>query len=55
MLNVTVDTIIMDAKSDRRKSDYRVYNEYRQKLGLVCSTSEQYQEACKSVAKALKL
>lgn len=55
MLSMTVDTLIMDAKSDRRKGDYRVYNDYKQKLELVCSSSEEYQEACRSLAKALRI
>lgn len=50
-----VDRIILDARADRRKGDYRVYNDYKQKLGLVCSSSEEYQEACKSLAKALRV
>lgn len=55
MTEVTVDTIIMDAKSDRRKGDYRVYNDYKQRLGLVCKDSEEYEDACKNLAKALRL
>lgn len=55
MMNMTVDTIVMDAKADRRKRDYRVYNDYKQKLGLVCSSSEEYEDACKRIADALKL
>lgn len=55
MLNMTVDTLIMDAKADNRKGNSGVYEWYKQKLGLVCSSSEEYQEACKSLAKALKI
>ena len=53
MITVTVDTIIMDAKADRRKGDYRVYNDYKQKLGCVCTSSAEYEDACKRIAKAL--
>ena len=55
MLTMTVETILMDAKADNRKGNYGVYEWYKQKLGLVCSSSEEYQEACRSVAKALKI
>lgn len=52
---MTVKEIIMDAKSDRRKGDYRVYNDYKQKLGIVCSSSQEYQEACIEIARALRV
>ena len=55
MITVTVDTIIMDAKADRRKGDYRVYNDYKQKLGCVCTSSAEYEDACKRIAKALRV
>lgn len=48
-----VDKIILDAIADRRKGDYRVYNDYKQKLWCVCTSSAEYEEACKRIAKAL--
>lgn len=55
-INLTeVDRIILDARADRRKGDYRVYNDYKQRLGCVCTSSEEYQEACKKLAKELRL
>lgn len=50
-----VDKIILDARADRRKGDYRVYNDYKQRLGCVCTSSEEYQEACKRIAKELRV
>lgn len=50
-----VDKIILDARADRRKGDYRVYNDYKQKLGCVCASSAEYEEACKRIAKALRV
>lgn len=50
-----VDKIILDAKADRRKDDYRVYNDYKQKLGCVCTSSAEYEEACKRIARALRV
>ena len=50
-----VDRIILDARADRRKGDYRVYNDYKQKLGCVCDSSAEYEEACKRIAKALRV
>lgn len=50
-----VDKIILDARADRRKGDYRVYNDYKQKLGCVCTSSDEYEEACKRIAKALRV
>lgn len=50
-----VDRIILDARADRRKGDYRVYNDYKQKLGCVCTSSAEYEEACKIIAKALRV
>lgn len=50
-----VDKIILDAKADRRKGDYRVYNDYKQRLGCVCISSAEYEEACKKIAKALRV
>ena len=50
-----VDKIILDAKADRRKGDYRVYNDYKQKLWCICTSSAEYEEACKRIAKALRV
>ena len=50
-----VDKIVLDARADRRKGDYRVYNEYRQKLGCVCTSSTEYEDYCKRIAKALRV
>ena len=50
-----VDKIILNARADRRKGDYRVYNDYKQKLGFVCTSSAEYEEACKRIAKALRV
>lgn len=50
-----VESIIADAKNERRKGDYRVYNDYKQRLGCVCVSSDEYEEACKKIAKALRL
>lgn len=55
MVIETPDTIVVDAKADRRKGDYRVYTEYTQRLGILCADSYQYQECCKAVAKALRV
>lgn len=50
-----VDKIILDARADRRKGDYRVYNDYKQKLGFVCTSSVECEEACKRIAKVLRV
>lgn len=50
-----VDRIILDARADRRKGDYTVYNDYKLKLGWVCTSCAEYQEACKSLARALRV
>lgn len=55
-VNLTdVDKVVADAKADRRKGDYRVYNDYKQRLGCVCTSSAEYEEACKKIAKALRV
>ena len=55
-VNLTyVDIIVADAKADSRKGDYRVYNDYKQKLGCVCTSSAEYEEACKRIARALRV
>ena len=50
-----VNKLVERAKKDGRKGDYRVYVDYTQRLGLLCSSSYEYQEACKAVSRALKL
>ena len=51
---ITVDTILMDAKADKRKGDYRVYSTYKQKLMLVCPP-DKFEEACRELANALRV
>lgn len=56
IVNLTdVDRIVLDARADRRKGDYRVYNDYKQRLGCVCTSSAEYEEACKKIAKELRV
>lgn len=55
-VNLTdIDIIVADAKADRRKGDYLVYNYYKHRLGCVCTSSAEYEEACKKIAKALRV
>lgn len=55
-VNLTdVDRIVLDTRADRRKGDYRVYNDYKQRLGCVCTSSAEYEEACKKIAKELRV
>lgn len=54
-MTTTVDTILMDARSDKRKGNYQVYNMYKTHLRLICRNSEELEEACKELAKALRV
>lgn len=51
----TIDSILLDAKADNRKGNYGVYNYYKQRLGLLCSSSEEYEDSCKKLATALRV
>ena len=49
----TPNDIIESAKNDTRKGDYRVYETYKQRLLDCCTSSAEYGEYCRRLAKAL--
>ena len=50
-----IKNVIARAKADNRKGNYGVYNVYKQDIEYVAVNSEEYQEACKELAKALRV
>lgn len=50
---MTPTVIIEEAKKDNRKGNYRVYEQYKQKLLQCCLSSAEYEEYCRRLAKAL--
>ena len=55
MIARTLSEVFAMAELDSRKGDYRVYNEYKQKIELMCSSSVEYQDSCRRIAELLKV
>lgn len=55
MLSKEVRSIVDAASADKRKGNYHVYEFYKQKLQMTCTSTAEYQEACRDVAKALRV
>lgn len=50
-----INNVISRAKADNRKGNYGVYNQYKQDIESVAVDSQEYQKACKELAKALRV
>ena len=55
MENRRLDAIIEEAKKDKRKGNYQVYESYKQKIYDVDICTAEISDGCKRLADALKV
>lgn len=55
MENRKLDMIIEEAKKDKRKCNYKVYESYKQRIYDVATCTAEISEGCKRLSDALKV
>lgn len=55
MENRRLDAIIEEAKKDKRKGNYQVYESYKQRIYDVAICTSEISDGCKRLADALKV